>query len=138
MKRIIQNPVITILILSLLIICNGCSNQAKVEKVNPDEVTVYADVTAAKIFSGLSEGDYTKFAEDFDDKMKEAISKEQFQEIANQLGKYQSKEIADADKVQGYIRVYYKTRFSKISTDVIFTIVFPETGEKKVAGLFYK
>lgn len=124
-------------IAGLLFAFTGCGGP-KVEKVDTDEVKEYADSAAEKIFTGISEENITLLSEDFDQQMTDAFTETKFKDIVDQLGKYESKEIIGADSVQGYTRVYYKTKFSKISNDVTFTIVFSETGDKKVSGLFYK
>lgn len=125
------------MIVTFLFSIIGCSSQ-KVEKIKVKEVKDYEDSAAEKIFTAINDENYTLFSEDFDQQMNAALTKEKFKEIVNQLGKYESKEIIGADRVQGYTRVYYKTKFSKFSKDVIFTIVFSESDGKKVSGLFYK
>lgn len=121
----------------LLAAIAGC-NVPKVEKVNVDEVKVYADPAAEKILSGINEKNYAKFSEDFDQKMKEALSEEKFNEIIEQLGQCESLGITGADSVQGYTRAFYSVKSSKFSGELTFTIVFSPSSDKKVAGLFYK
>jgi len=130
------------IILFILTICiffsaTGC-NVPKAEKVNVSDIKVAADTAAEKIFTGISEEDYAKFSEDFDAQMKSALAETKFKEIVGQLGTYESKEIIGADKMQGYTRAYYKTKFSKFSRDLTFTVVFSTAGDYKVSGLFYK
>ncbi|WP_074349267.1 DUF3887 domain-containing protein [Proteiniborus sp. DW1] len=127
----------SIIIISLAFFLIGCAGQ-KVEKISIDEVKDYADAAAERIFIGISKEDYNLFSEDFDEQMISALTEQKFKEIVKQLGKYESKEIIGADRVQGYTRVHYKTKFSKISREVLFTVVFSEADEMKVSGLFYK
>lgn len=136
MKKNSKNFLLVI-IFSLLFLLVGCSGQ-KIETINVDEVKEYADTAAEKIFNAINEENYSMFSEDFDEQMSAALTEEKFNQIVAQLGKYESGEITGADRVDTYTRVYYKTRFSKISKDVTFTIVFSGTEEKKVSGLFYK
>lgn len=136
MKKNSKNFLLVI-IFSLLFLLVGCSGQ-KIETINVDEVKEYADTAAEKIFNAINEENYGMFSEDFDEQMSAALTEEKFNQIVAQLGKYESGEITGADKVDTYTRVYYKTRFSKISKDVTFTIVFSGTEEKRVSGLFYK
>lgn len=128
--------VLSIIIISLMVFLIGCTGQ-KVEKISIDDIKDYADAAAEKIFIGISEEDYSMFSEDFDEQMSNALTEQKFKEIVNQLGRYESKEIVGADRVQGYTRAHYKTKFSKISNDVLFTVVFSEADEIKVSGLFY-
>ena len=136
--------ILPIIIISLMVFLIGCSGKkagnenVQIEKVNVNEIREFADAAAEKIFKGISEENFGMFSEDFDDQMKKALTEKEFKQIVNQLGKYESKELIDADRVQGYTRAYYKTKFSKISKDVLFTVVFNEADEIKVSGLFYK
>lgn len=136
MKKL-NKAMLFIIIAGLLAYLAGC-NVPKVEKVNADEVKVYADPAIEKILAGISEKNYAMFSEDFDQQMKNALSEEKFTEIVNQLGECEAKGIIGADNVQGYTRAYYKAKSSKISNEVTFTIVFSAAGDKKVSGLFYK
>lgn len=135
--KINNRAILSVIIISLIFILMGCTNP-KVEKISIDDVKDFADPAAEKIFKGISEKDYVLFSEDFDEQMISALTEQKFEEIVNQLGEYESKEIIGADKLQGYIRAYYKTKFSKISNDLLFTVVFSEADEMKVSGLFYK
>lgn len=135
--KLIKKTFIFITVTALILALTGCSSP-KIEKVNVDEVKVYADPSSEKIFTGISEGDYGLFSGDFDEQMANAITEAKFKEIVSQLGKCESGEIIAADRVQGYTRAYYKTKFSKNSKDVTFTIVFSETDNRKVSGLFYR
>jgi len=132
-----KKALIYILVAGIYLTLIGCS-VPKAEKVNVDEVKEYAELAAEKILSGINEENYIMFSEDFDQKMKDAITEGKFQDIVNQLGKHEAREIIGADKIDGYTRVYYKTKFSKISKDVTLTIVFSATEDRKVSGLFYK
>jgi len=132
-----KKALIYILVAGIYLTLTGCS-LPKAEKINVDEVKEYAELAAEKILSGINEENYIMFSEDFDQKMKDAITEGKFQDIVNQLGKYEDREIIGADRIDGYTRVYYKTKFSKISKDVTLTIVFSSTEDRKVSGLFYK
>lgn len=133
--------ILTLLILCLLVTLIGCASKSKTEVISTDQVSGFSDISAEKIFTGISDGDYAMFTGDFDQTMKAALPEDKFKEIMTELGTYQSKELAGADKVTDkditYYRAYYKTRFTNIDKDVIFTIVFPAEGDKKVVGLFY-
>ncbi len=132
--KIIQRALVFLVLAGLLTSLAGC-NAPKVEAANADEVKVYADPAAEKIFAGISEKNYAGFSEDFDQKMKESLTEEKFNEIVNQLGECEGQGITGADSVQGFTRAYYKAKSSKLA-EVTFTIVF--SGDKKVSGLFYK
>lgn len=136
MKKV-NKVILSIIIISLTLFLIGCTGQ-KVEKISIDEVKDYADAAAEKIFTGISEENYSLFSEDFDQPMIDALTEQKFKEIVSQLGKYESKEIIGADRVQGYTRAHYKTKFSKFSNDLLFTVVFSEADEMKVSGLFFK
>lgn len=145
MKRfesgMIKSAILVILILSMVLTLLGCSSKPKAEEISIDQVSGFSDISAEKIFSGISEGTYATFAEDLDQKLKDALPEDKFKEIMTDLGTYQSKELAGADKITDngitYLRAYYKTRFSNPEKDVIFTFVFPQEGDKKVVGLYY-
>ncbi len=125
------------LVAGLLFVFAGCT-APDVEKVNVEEVKVYADPIAEKIFTGINEKNYAKFSEDFDQTMKDAVTDAKFNEIIKQLGECESKGIIGADKAQGYTRALYKASSSGFSRDLTFTIVFSAEGDKKVSGFFYK
>lgn len=131
---------ITLFLVIAMLICAlaGCSGAPKTEKVNAEDISSYTDPAAEKIFTGISEADYAKFSEDFDEQMKAALPESKLKDITEQLGTYESKELAGADKADGYIRAFYKAKFSKIDKELTFTIVFSKDGNQKVSGLFYK
>ena len=63
--KIIQRALVFLVLAGLLTSLAGC-NAPKVEAANADEVKVYADPAAEKIFGGISVKNYGGFSEDFD------------------------------------------------------------------------
>lgn len=131
-----RNKLIFLVILMVFTLI-GCSTQ-NVEKVDLEEVREYANPAAEKIFTGINDRDYDMFTEDFDNQMKAALTEEKFNEIVEQLGSYESKELIGADRTDGFTRVYYSAKFSNFSKNLTFTIVFSDNEDNKVSGLFYK
>jgi hypothetical protein len=124
-------------VITLLGMLIGCSAQ----KVDTEKVRAYSDAAAQRILEALQEGDYEKFSEDFDDKMKSAMNKEAFANMQNltkqKIGDYESSEFIKAESVKGYIRTFYKAKYTSEPKDVVVTIVFTESnGGELVSGLF--
>lgn len=137
--KIFKKTILFITIAGLLFALTGCSPKAESVSANVGEVKVFADPAAEKILAGMNEGNYTKFSEDFNQKMKDALTEKQFKDIVSQFGKCESKEISGADKVSDNTRAFYKTKFSNLPNALTMTVVFStEGGNAKVAGLFFK
>lgn len=129
------------LLLILIIVFTLVINTACLSNGITEEIKSYANPIAEDILRGLNDNDYNKFSNSMSDVMKEALPKDKFEkfslDVKNLIGNYESMKIAKVQKIKGYIRVFYKAKFSNESKDVVVTIVFgDDNGPQKVAGFF--
>lgn len=141
--KIIKKAVCVILSACLLFSLASCSSQPQSQKIDTSEVTGYSDAAVERMLTAINEKDYTKFSQDFDGPMKNALTEQKFNDVVNQMqnlyGNYQSKEIAGAEKTEKYTRAFYNCKYSKIEKIVTVTIVFSQSdGKTFISGFFYK
>ena len=111
---------------------------------NTDEaVRAIADPMLDSVLEGLKTGDYAKFSKDFDDGMKEALSKEKFvkthQQIQQSMGNYKSREYLGFLNKGGYTIVLWKGRFDGTNDDILIKLVVSKRGGKYfVTGLWFQ
>jgi ketosteroid isomerase-like protein len=102
----------------------------------------YAGLITEGILMGMNESDYAKFSEHFDSDMKTAIPESTviLPEVRGKIGDYVpgSKEFWKATTSDIYTTVFYKTRFTEETADVVVRVVFRELEEGVyVSGLWF-
>lgn len=99
-----------------------------------------ADPVADNVFAGMNEGDYAKFARDFDATMAKALNEKAFIEMMQtfdeRVGKYQSREVTKVEQVDQVVVVHYSADFEK-EQDVAVSISVRESDPPQVAGLWF-
>lgn len=136
-------------ILLILLVCAvfgslaGCSAMPQVttlEGAERNDAVTLADPVADNVFAGMNEGDYTKFARDFDTTMAKALNEKAFDEMMQtfdeRLGKYQSREVTKVERVDQVVVVHYSADFEKES-DVSVSLSVRESDPPQVAGLWF-
>ena len=93
----------------------------------------YASAITEEILQALSQDDYIKFTERFDENIEKIMPEKKFHELAaeveTRIGSYQSKEFLQAEDSGFSIIVYYNTRFTEEPEDVVVEIRFKELDE---------
>ena len=109
---------------------------------NP-EVQAVADPILDGILQGFKEGDYGLYSQNFDDTLKDVISKKKFlqtrTQIIKSIGTYESRSYL------GYLQkgkttvILWKGRFAKSADDVLIKLVLSRRGDQtKVLGLWFQ
>jgi len=125
--------------LMCLMIFSVCSaKQPSAEDVRP-----FADSMTENILMAMNEDNYSNFSKDFTDKMKIAISDENYKDkitpIKEKIGEY----IANSKEYLGYevknerLTVKYKANFTTEPEDVIVRVVFTDQGDKESVSGFW-
>jgi major membrane immunogen (membrane-anchored lipoprotein) len=106
------------------------------------EKPAYSDALTDKVLTAINEGDYEKFSQDLDDKMKELLTETAFTNLKSQLaasaGDYVSKEFEKITVTGDYTTVVYNAKYTK-AEKVVITISFSTVdGKNLVSGLYFK
>jgi hypothetical protein len=123
----------------------GAALPAAADFVGQDnrEVQAVADPILDRVLKGLQEGDYDLYAQNFDDTLKDVISKKKFLQVRNSISKsigaYKSR------RYLGYLQkgkttvVLWKGKFSNRADDVLIKLVLSRRGDQtKVLGLWFQ
>ena len=137
-KRTIRIIFGAIIIFGLVTLASGCTDNA----IDVSQVQGYADPITEEILLALNDGNHAKYCEHFDQTMKGATTEDIFSQtnslIKAKIGDYVSKEFWKIEEQEVYIIVYYKTKFTKETGDVVVKVVFQEIeDEMYVSGLWF-
>lgn len=138
MRTMIIAGLIAVVVIAAAALFAGCMEK---NQVDAEQVREYADPITENILLAMNEDDYTKYSDNFDQTMRNAIPSAVFNEtnamIKSKIGDYVSKEFRKAEGKDQYTIVYYNARFVDEPGDVTVRIVFQEiNGEMKVSGLW--
>ena len=90
----------------------------------------YASAITEEMMQALSQDDYAKFTEHFGKNIEKIMPEKNFHDLAaeveTRIGSYQSKELLKAEDSGFSIIVYYNTRFTEETEDVLIEIRFKE------------
>jgi hypothetical protein len=122
-------------VLIMLIAIAGVS--ACTTMVEPD----YANQMTESALQGMSDGDFTKYIENFSPAAQSSVTEADFDEatqlIKSLIGDYIDKEFWKTGEEDEYTIVYYKANFTEEPADVIITVYFTEVdGEMYIAGFW--
>ena len=140
-NRIITGVMIAAIVVAVAVSA-GCMEKNGAEVADVEQVREYADPITEHILMAMNENDYAKYAEDFDQTMKNAMTEAVFDEAnaitKSKIGDYVSKEFWKAESKDQYMIVHYKAKFTDEPGDVTVRVVFQEIGgEMKVSGLWF-
>jgi len=90
-------------------------------------VLAYSEPAMDNLFAGLAANDYAAFSRDFDSDMYEKIPASVFTtwkiEVDNELGNYQSRQVARVTRSDEFHVVYYQAKFER-EEQVTVTVAF--------------
>lgn len=141
-----KNYLVRIFIFALITVMAGVLFTGCGQKLTEADVS-YGSAITDNILEGIKDKDYNKFARDFSDTMKKAITEQSFNSLADNLnakiGDYKSKTFSGASKTKKdnkeYTVTVYKAKYTKETGDVLITVTFSDNnGKKMVDGLFFK
>ena len=107
------------------------------------EIKAAADPILDNLLAGMNEGNYQKYARDFDDTLKDAIPEKKFEQtrtqILGKLGKYQSRAFLGALQQNNMSVVLWKGKFEKSDSDILIKLVVSKRQDKiVVTGLWFQ
>jgi hypothetical protein len=121
--------------------CNAGPAGSELTGEERDAVLQYAEPMTDNVLQSMINDDYASFSRDFNEKMMQSLSVENFPGMRKQIdglyGAYQSRQV---DKVMDYgqvVTVIYKGSFAKKDGTQIL-ITFDKAEPHKIAGLFFR
>jgi len=119
------------------------SAQADLVGQNDQEVQKVAEAILDSVLAGFNEGNYEKYAQYFDDTLKESISPKKFQQtrsnILNTMGRYQSRTYLGFLNQNRMTVVLWKGVFDKSEGDVLIKLVLSKRQNRTVVtGLWFQ
>jgi predicted small lipoprotein YifL len=129
-----------VLMLSLAASLAACAQATPVYADGAEKDTVAAAVEpfAQNILEGIRTNDYELFASDFDEQMKTAMTRDQFDKIVNSfsgVGAFSGMELTNVMVAGGYYRANYTLTFE--NKVIIMGVVVPMEGMAAVSGLWF-
>jgi hypothetical protein len=110
---------------------------------NNPEVQAVANPILDGVLKGLQDGDYDLYSQNFDDTLKDVISKKKFLRVRNSISK--SIGTYESRRYLGYLQkgkttvVLWKGKFTNSADDVLIKLVLSRRGDQtKVLGLWFQ
>jgi len=147
LKNVIHLKKIIIFSSALIILSFFCFSFVSCSKtLTAEEIKIknILDPMTENYLVSINSQDYDKFSKDFDDGMRKAVTKDNFNQIIlpfkNELGDYvpNSIKLVTIANEQGFTSAYYDADFSK-KNDIKIKIVYSKTGDKyKISGQWFQ
>jgi hypothetical protein len=141
LKKILISFLSLIILLFFCFSFVSCSKTLSAEEIKIKKTT---DPMTENYFISINNEDYSRFSRDFDDGMKNAVTKENFNQlilaVKDGLGEYvpDSIKFVTIASEKGFTAVYYDADFSKKS-DVKIKMVFSKiSNELKISGQWFQ
>lgn len=133
-----------VLLMMILIVAviSGCAPKQEVVYLSSDEsaqVAASTDKAAQNILTAIATNDYQLFITDFDEKMREALTKDQFAQIVKMYGKNgkaESVTLLNVEDRQDFYGVNYGVTYPKAALTML--IVVAKSDLSLVSGLWFK
>lgn len=129
-------------VLILAIILGGCTaTPIAIEGAERDAVLTYTEPMADNELEALNANNYQAFIKDYDEKMLETTTRENFTSLyellSSKLGKYVSREVTAVTAVgEDAILVVYRVKFEK-EEGVTVRLIFQPRGGHLITGLWF-
>lgn len=133
-----------VLLMMILIVAviSGCAPKQEVVYLSSDEsaqVAASTDKAAQNILTAIATNDYQLFITDFDEKMREALTEDQFAQIVKMYGKNgkaESVTLLNVEDRQDFYGVNYSVTYPKAALTML--IVVAKSDLSLVSGLWFK
>lgn len=125
----------------LTLSCMAACGKTPITGTEREAVLAFANPMTDSILAGYNEGDFAKYAKDFDAQMQNALPENVFRQtrelILSKIGKYVSREVSDVHRKDQFIVVIWKGKFEQ-EDGVEIKVIFQKIGEKNlVSGLWF-
>jgi hypothetical protein len=143
-KKILLSLLSFLCLMSILFLCfsfMSCSKTLSAEEIKIRDIV---DPLTENYFVSINNEDYGKFSKDFDDGMKNAVTKENFNQlilpVKDGLGDYvpNSIRLVTIASEKGFTAAYYDADFSKKSNVKIKMVFSKINGEFKISGQWFQ
>jgi hypothetical protein len=120
----------------------GCAGKAEIAYLSSEEsaqIAAHTDQAAENIITAIATDDYDLFITDFDEKMREALTEEQFANIVKMYGKNGEAESISLLNVEDRDQFYganYGVTYPKAGLTML--IVVAKSDPELVSGLWFK
>ena len=133
-----------VLLMMILIVAviSGCAPKQEVVYLSSDEsaqVAASTDKAAQNILTAIATNDYQLFITDFDEKMREALTEDQFAQIVKMYrknGKAESVTLLNVEDRQDFYGANYGLTYPKAALTML--IVVAKSDPSLVSGLWFK
>lgn len=133
-----------VLLMMILIVAviSGCAPKQEVVYLSSDEsaqVAASTDKAAQNILTAIATNDYQLFITDFDEKMREALTEDQFAQIVKMYGKNgkaESVTLLNVEDRQDFYGVNYGVTYPKAALTML--IVVAKSDLSLISGLWFK
>lgn len=133
-----------VLLMMILIVAaiSGCAPKQEVVYLSSDESAQVASLTdkaAQNILTAIATNNYQLFITDFDEKMREALTEDQFAQIVKMYGKNgkaESVTLLNVEDRQDFYGVNYGVTYPKAALTML--IVVAKSDPSLVSGLWFK
>lgn len=137
-----RKPVVSTLIMVAVLFLAISAAADFVGQTN-EQVKAVATPILENLMVGFNQGKYDQYSQDFDDTLREAITKKKFQEVRSQLlkkwGKYKSKKYLGFFNKERYTIVFWKGKFAEAKDDILIKLVLSKRQDKiVVVGLWFQ
>ncbi len=126
----------------IVAVISGCAPKQEVVYLSSDEsaqVAASTDKAAQNILTAIATNDYQLFITDFDEKMREALTEDQFAQIVKMYGKNgkaESVTLLNVEDRQDFYGVNYGVTYPKAALTML--IVVAKSDLSLVSGLWFK
>jgi len=137
-----RNFVIVIMLLLTIILAAGCTQKQNITYLSAEEsaqVAVHTDKAARDIITAIATNDYNLFITDFDEKMRQALTEEQFAAIVKMYGKNgqaESVSLLNIEDREDFFGANYGVTYPKAALTML--IVVAKSDPTLVSGLWFK
>jgi hypothetical protein len=124
--------------LVIMTLVQACTSAPKIDEA---AVRAYADPMTENVLQAIGQNDYSKFSQDFNEPMKDAMTPTAFTQLTallqSKVGNYQSKLFVKTQMQNGFTAVIYSAKFSNEPADVVVTVSFQIVNGKNLVGGFF-
>jgi hypothetical protein len=132
---------LSILIGLLLTACSAPPPPVVVTGSEREAVLAYSETMTDNLLQGMNEGDYDRFARDFDAAMAKAMPASSFDQFmtstGNKLGQYESRTVSTVETVGEFTRVTYQARFANDDPVTVRVVFDKDTADHLISGLWF-
>lgn len=138
-KRVLVS--VSFLCCLVLVGCGAAPQPVVLTGTDRDAVLAYSEPMTDNLLQGMNEGDYARFARDFDEQMAKAMPASSFDgfmtSIGDKIGLYQSRTVSSVEVVDNFTHVVYEAQFANDNPVTIRVVFNKDTADHLISGLWF-